>query len=261
MHRIFFILGFYLLPFTALAQTWEAGISIGTSGYMGDINPVKPYNFTDRAIGGLIKHNFNGYWSAKAGFVQAMIRAHDANSNNPQQRDRNLHFRSNLSELSLQVEFNLFNYLPGELPGFGSRRFSPFIFTGVSGITFNPVTNRDTGEEIELQPLQTEGVDYKKYALSVPYGVGVKYNIKGSFNIIGELGYRTAFTDYLDDVSGKYLDFSVVLPASPLTEELASRSGSKPMPGTQRGDFRPRDTYMFALVSLTYTFVPAKCFF
>src|SRR5690606_299203 len=128
MRRIPLIFCFFLLPFLAAAQTWEAGVSAGASGYMGDINPVKTYKFTDGAIGGLVKYNFNGYWSAKASFVQAMIRAHDKDSDNPQQVERNLHFRSALSELSLQVEFNLFNYLPGMLPGFGAKRFSPYIF-------------------------------------------------------------------------------------------------------------------------------------
>ncbi|MHB1178548.1 MAG: DUF6089 family protein, partial [Daejeonella sp.] len=122
MRRLLLTVYFFAQIFTAFAQTWEAGVSAGAAGYMGDINPVKPYKFTDIAYGGQVKRNFNGYWSAKLGFMQGKIRGDDAKSSNAYQNDRNLNFRSDISELSLQVELNLFNYLPGGLPGFGSRR-------------------------------------------------------------------------------------------------------------------------------------------
>ncbi len=259
MRRLVLIILFFSQSLIALAQTWEVGVSAGASGYMGDISPVKIYNFTDPAFGGLVKRNFNGYWSAKVGFMQGKIQGDDRKSNNPDQLNRNLNFRSDITELSLQLEFNFFNYLPGLLPGFGSKRLSPYIFTGVSGVSFNPVTDYN-GDEIELRPLQTEAVEYKKHAISIPYGAGVKYNLKGNWNIIGEIGYRTAFTDYLDDLSGRYPDFSITPPASGLTEALSDRSlNVADRRGQQRGDFRKRDTYMITAISLTYTFVPIKC--
>ena len=259
MRRLLLLVCFLIQGYFAAAQTWEAGVSLGASGYMGDISPVKPYNFTDLAFGAQIKRNFNGYLSAKIGYMAGKIRGDDAKSSNSYQIDRNLNFRSELSELSLQLEFNLFNYLPGVLPGFGAKRISPYIFTGAAAVNYNPVTDYN-GSEIELRPLETEAVSYKKYALSIPYGAGVKYNIKGNWNLIGELGYRTAFTDYLDDISGRYPDFTAVPPASTVSPFLSDRSLSQSgIAGKQRGDFRPRDTYMFSVISLTYTFVSIKC--
>ena len=257
MRRLILVICFSLASFFAQSQTWEVGVSAGASGYMGDINPVKPYKFTDPAFGAQFKRNFNGHWSAKASFMQGRIQGDDAKSSNTYQIDRNLHFRSTISELSLQMEFNLFNYLPGGLPGFGSRKFSPYLFTGVGAIAFNPVA--DYNGETELHPLQTEAVDYKKNAISIPYGAGVKYNVKGNWNLISEIGYRTAFTDYLDDVSGRYPDFTVTPAASPLSRALSYRSLTPSTAGDQRGDFRPRDTYIFTAISLTYTFVSIKC--
>lgn len=259
MRWLIFVICFLSQSFIAFSQTWEVGVSAGAAGYMGDLQPVKPYKFTDPVFGGQFKRNFNGHWSAKVGFMRGTIQGDDAKSSNAYQIDRNLHFRAALTELSLQAEFNLFNYLPGGLPGFGSRRFSPYIFTGAGGVAFNPVADYN-GSEIELNPLQTENVDYKKQALSAIYGAGIKYNLKGNWNIIGEIGYRTAFTDYLDDVSGRYPDFAANPPASPVTPALSDRSLSQSgSPGVQRGDFRPRDTYMFTAISLTYTFVSIKC--
>lgn len=242
------------------AQTWEAGGFIGSSGYMGDINPVRPDKFTDPAFGALVKRNFNAYWSAKLNFMQGKVRADDAKSSNPYQIERNLNFYSSVSELSLQVEFNLFKYMPGEIMGYGGRRLSPYIFTGFASFSFNPKTNYN-GSEVELIPVQTEAVLYKGNAFSIPYGAGIKYNVKGNLSLIAEIGYRTAFTDYLDDISGRYPDFIAIAPASTYTVQLSDRSIAPKIgaPGTQRGDFRPRDTYMFTGISLTYTFVPIKC--
>lgn len=259
MRIILLIVCLFSQLFIASAQTWEIGVSAGASGYMGDINPLKPQKFTDPAFGAQVKRNFNGYWSAKLNLLRGKVQGDDAKSSNAYQNDRNLNFRSELNELSLQVELNFFNYLPGLLPGFGAKRVSPYIFTGLAGVTFNPVTDYN-GSPIELQPLQTEGIKYNKYALSVPYGAGFKYNVSGNFNLTGEIGYRTAFTDYLDDISGRYPDFIANPPARTLSATLSDRSISQSgTPGTQRGDFRKRDTYMFTTISLTYTFVSTKC--
>ena len=37
----------FLIIFNVSAQTWEVGGFLGGSGYMGDINPVRPYKVTD----------------------------------------------------------------------------------------------------------------------------------------------------------------------------------------------------------------------
>ncbi|MDP3470208.1 MAG: DUF6089 family protein [Daejeonella sp.] len=258
MRRLVLVIVFFSGSFLASAQTWELGGSLGAMGYMGDINPVKAYKLTDPAFGVQIKRNFDGYWSAKLNYMYGKVRASDAASSNTYQVERNLDFHSPVSEFSMQVEFNLFRYMAGADYGFATRKLSPYLFTGIASFSYNPLTKHN-GDEIELRLVQTENVAYKKSAISVPYGAGVKYNISGKWTIIAEIGYRTAFTDYLDDISGRYVDFNVVSPASPLTMTLADRSTPPQIAGTQRGDFRPRDTYMFAGVGLTYTFIPIKC--
>jgi hypothetical protein len=244
----------------AKAQTWEIGGFLGSSGYMGDINPIRPQKFTNFAYGAQFKRNFDGYWSAKIAYMNGKIQGDDAKSSNVNQRDRNLSFYSNLSELSLQVEFNFFKYLAGDMYSYGNKRFSPYLFTGGAFLSFEPMTNY-LGEKVALRLAETEAVNYKNKAISIPYGIGIKYNIMGNFNIIGEIGYRTAFTDYLDDISGRYPDFSVIPIKSPISQALSDRSDFPKVgfPGTQRGDFRPRDTYMFAGITLSFTFVPIQC--
>lgn len=259
MHKIFFLILFLgCMLSDASAQSWEIGGFVGGSGYMGDINPEDPSKFTDLALGGQIKRNIDPYWSFKFSALHGKIRGEDAASSNLYQQQRNLSFHSSLTEASLQTEFNFFNYIPGV----SKKKFTPYLFTGVSAVLFNPRTVYN-GTEYDLADYNTEAVDYKTYAIAIPYGAGIKYNIVRNWNLIGEVGYRTALTDYLDDLSTIYPDKNQLVNND--SRALSDRSGENSgvyygAAGTQRGDFRKRDTYMFAGISLTYTFVSQKCY-
>lgn len=259
MHKVILLIFFLTGFFSDLrAQSWEVGGFAGSSGYMGDINPANPGKFTDLAFGGQLKRNIDPYWSFKLSGTHGKIRADDSKSSNEYQRQRNLSFYSGITELSLQTEFNFFNYIPGV----SKKIFTPYLFTGISGVLFNPKTNYN-GTEFELSNYDTEAADYKTYAIAIPYGAGIKYNITRNWNLIGELGYRTALTDYLDDISTVYPDKNNLI--NNVARALSDRSGEITgvyygAQGTQRGDFRKRDTYMFAGISLTYTFVSQKCY-
>ncbi|MXV17787.1 DUF6089 family protein [Hufsiella ginkgonis] len=257
----FFLLLLILTPGRSYSQTWEVGGFMGGSGYAGDLNPVKLHRATDLAFGGQIKRNFNPVWALKLNIMHGTVRANDAASDDPQNRQRNLSFFSPVTEFGLQLEFNFFKYVPS----LSSKLYTPYLFTGVGQVTFNPKTKYD-GNTYQLSLYGTEGQNvndtYRKAAVSVPYGAGVKYNVAGKWSLIGEIGYRTAFTDYLDDVSGRYPDKSLLINATAVA--LSDRSGEQTgvytgVYGTQRGDFRKRDTYMFMGISLTYTIIPNKC--
>ena len=257
--RKFLLFAFLLLGSSwqyASAQSWDVGGFVGSSGYMGDINPTRPYKFTDLAVGAQVKRNFDGYWSAKLNLMHGKIQGDDALSPNEQQRDRNLSFYSAITEATAQVEFNFFKYQASVF-----RKYSPYLFTGVGGVMFNPKAEFQ-GSERTLRDLKTEGQEHKydPIAITVPYGAGIKYNITGNWNLIGEIGYRTVFTDYLDDVSQRYPgpNFSTDPVAQALSDPSIGRIGA---PGTQRGDFRKHDTYMFVGLSLTFTFVSDKCYY
>ncbi len=81
---------------------------------------------------------------------------------------------------------------------------------------------------------------------------------------MADIGYRNPTTDYLDDVSGNYADKARFI--SPLAAALSDRSGEKTgiytgAAGTQRGDGRKRDTYLFVNFTLSFTFVTANCYY
>ncbi|RYY30067.1 MAG: hypothetical protein EOP41_01415 [Sphingobacteriaceae bacterium] len=261
MRNLYGLLLLLLISSGAFAQKWEVGGFAGSSGYMGEFNEINPLKLTDFALGAAVKYNFNPYFSARLGYTYGTIRGADSTASSQQLRDRNLSFYSGLNELALTGELNFFKYEPG----ISVKRWSPFIFSGVALVGYNPQANYN-GTTYDLRSLKTEGQqkEYSSTAISIPYGVGLKVNFYKSWNLALELGYRTAFTGYLDDVSGNYADKNSMPNA--YSRIFADRSGEKTgiytgSTGSQRGDLRSRDTYMMAGFSLSFTFLSQKCFY
>lgn len=252
---------FICISVSVSAQTWEVGGALGGAGYIGDLNTnvIKP---SGGSAGVFLKRNFNGYLALKLNFSYAKISGADSTSGNQQIRDRNLSFVDALNESSLQAEFNFMKYIPDAT----RNRYTPYVFIGVGVISYAPRANYN-GAEISLRSLLTEGQasPYKNNAVIIPYGVGFKYNFKGKWTVAAEVGYRYTNTDYLDDVSGVYADKSKL--PNQTSVILSDRSGERTggsyigSPGSQRGDFRPHDIYMFAGFTISYTFVTQKCYF
>ena len=258
-----FVVFLFLLfiSFNLQAQTWEVGGSIGAAGYMGDLNTSNPLKPTGVSLGAFVQRNFDGYLSAKLNYDFGHISGADNTSSNPQIRARNLSFMDNLNEVSVIWEFNFFKYVPEA----GQNRFTPFIYAGLGVVGYNPQAVYE-GQTYDLRPLMTEGESkpYSSLAFAIPYGAGIKYNFSGKWNFIADLGYRNPSTDYLDDVSGKYPNPAKL--TSPIAQALSDRSGELTgtnigAPGSQRGDLRPKDTYWFLNISISFTFVSSKCYY
>lgn len=254
-----------LLSFSSFAQRFEVGINAGGSSYLGDLNQYNPVKISGLNAGAFVKLNFDPHWGLGLHYNYGKIKANDADSKNEEFRNRNLNFSTSLNEASLLLDFNLFDLYADN----GRRKFTPYIFLGGGLAIFEPKTNY-MGDEYKLRLYNTEGQaeSYKKYAITIPYGVGVRYKLKEQWTVFSQIGYRTAFTDYLDDVSGVYPDVNAWnnTGTSAISYALSDRSGevnggvNSYGPGVQRGDFRKRDTYMFVGIGITYTFVSSKCF-
>lgn len=256
---------FFTSYLPVFAQQVEVGGHLGGAGYIGDLNPYHPVKISGISGGAFVKLNFNPHLGLGFHYNYGEIKAKDAHFNYEQFRDRNLSFSTPLHEVSLLLDFNLFN-----LYAYNRKtRITPFIFTGIAEVIFDPKTSYQ-GNDYKLKRYMTEGQSspYKGYALAIPYGVGIKYKLRNNWTIYTQIGYRAAFTDYLDDVSGVYAP-SNSWPATgqeaAVSRALADRSGEVTgvnlgQPGTQRGDFRKRDHYMFVGIGISYTFVSQKCF-
>jgi hypothetical protein len=259
----FCVLIWAFLSSSALAQRSELGVFAGGSFYLGDLNPSGLFSQTQPAFGAVYRFNLTTRWTLRANFLTGMVMADDAISGTP---ERNLHFRSRVNEFSIQAEINFLTYFTGSQ----NHRFSPFLFGGVGAFTFNPqarVPDMDNpldrgGRWIDLAPLFTEGQGamadgdtefpsvYNTTQLVIPFGFGFKFSLNRTFSLGVEWGMRLTFTDYLDDVSGFYVDPSILVGTYAIM--MADRSLNGPqIPGTQRGNSNNRDWYSFAGITLT----------
>lgn len=244
---------------SARSQVMEVGVNAGAGGYMGDLNPRNPFEVSGVAFGAFVKGNLDPYWAVGLHYNYGKIADNDATSFDATFRRRNLNFSTPLHEFSLQVDFNFLEYFSGG----GVKNWTPYIFTGIGAVMFNPKAEYD-GQKYELKYYETEGKSYKKYALSIPYGVGLKYRISDHLALFTQMGYRTAHTDYLDDVGDRYplLDvYGKVDAGNPKTINLSNPSVPYTAnPGGQRGNFVKRDTYFFMHIGISYTFLSDKCY-
>jgi len=224
---------------------------------MGDLNQNNPLKITGPSIGIYGKRNFSAYAGLRLNYTYGQISGNDANSSNEQFRERNLKFKTSLSELSTILDINFFDF-----PINDYKRITPYVFAGVGFVVFKPKVEFD-GKTYRLDRYATEGQEngYKNFALTIPYGAGVRYNYRENWSVFSEIGYRTAHTDYLDDVSGVYPVNPVIITSGDQQLNLSDPSAAKiGVPGTQRGDFRKRDTYLFVSIGISFTFVSSKCF-
>ncbi len=165
---------------------------------------------------------------------------------------RNLNFKSKISEISLIAEFHpLFMFVDWSLrDDRDPPRLSPYLAIGVGYFSFNPQAKSRRGDWIDLQPLSTEGqgfIEYperKPYKLSqmnIPIGGGIRYELSSAFNLRAEFMYRKLTTDYLDDVSTRYIDntiFQNYFSGAQLQDAID-------MASNQRTNIDPANSYIF----------------
>ena len=264
MKKIFLYLIISIFALNSFSQSQEIGLFLGTSYYLGDLNRNEHIGKNNNpAFGVLYKLNHrNNRYSLRLQFLYGKIEAYDFQSKNEWQQNRNLNFSSNIFELGAIFEVSLWEYEVGNVH---ENQFSPFLFIGVSGFNFKP-KGRYNGNWYELQPLGTEGQGtslnksepYKLNQLAIPMGIGYKSNITSNFSFSIEWGARLLFTDYLDDVSKKYVNPTVLAnEAGILTPDLADRSisqlGDRNI-GVNRGNSNLNDWYFFTGFTFTYSF-------
>lgn len=255
-----------IFPIFLSAQDAEIGLMFGSSAYSGDITPSsKLLSSGDRhaALSLFGRMDFNRYMAGRVNFTFGKISGNDAVAESAGLRRRNLSFQSSIIELSAVGEFN-----PLGSNSLG-RRFKPYLYGGIAIFHFNPEANY-SGQLVELQPLGTEGqgmdgfdAKYRLTQFAVPLGIGARYQVTERINIGFDIGLRKTFTDYLDDVSGSYVNYNDLLAGNgQLAAALGNRQGeltetNEPVildTGAQRGNDAKQDWYYTAGVTVSYQF-------
>ena len=205
------------------------GGGVGISNYFGDLAPNNTRVSTNL---GYTRSYLTGYYlqrvhpnvTIRGALSWMTLRGDDysvANATSPDWSDlgrytRNLSFRNNIFELS---GVGLFELFPTDRGYLRRNFFNPYGLLGLSIFTHNPqtktpqTTKGPKSDWVDLRPLGTEGQltgiagtpkMYSLIQIGVPIGLGFRYRLLDKFDLSLELGYRFVFTDYIDDVSGRY---------------------------------------------------------
>jgi len=262
--RIIALLLVVLFTSNIQAQKSEIGIGLGVSSYIGDLSSPELntyFNQSHPAVQVFYNYYFNQKLNTRISLGATILSANDNKSSKQWQLERNLSFKTNLVEANGVIEYNIFGI---------SNLINPYVYGGVNVFHFNPKTLYDD-EWVELQPLGTEGQGsvihpelqkYKLYDISMIFGAGLKVKLTNSITISAEVGWRRTNTDYLDDVSGNYINYyelrrtngELAADLSDRTKEYFNSTQTIDREsGTKRGGERIKDYYAISYLNFVYT--------
>jgi len=261
-------------PEVRAQYAWDIGVHLGGANYLGEMGGKEltrrdfvwdmKLGQTRWAVGGFARRKINRLFSINTGLMHLRIQGADALSTNRPRVGRNLNFRNDMFEWYLRPEFTI--YQDNDLGGRGRYRtdFRLFGYAGIGVFYHNPTGQLDReGEFVPLRPLNTELVDYSRFGFAIPAGIGLHFTKKRRHRFGWDLGWRTTFTDYLDDASTVYAD-PALLPSQQAidmanqTRFVYDRDPTLPhpnnySPGSKRGDPTHNDSYL--TMTFTYSYV------
>ncbi len=270
MKRILILLIFIALTGELAAQSFFkykrgrdiiASVGTGYSTYFGELKDDGDYFDAKPNLNIGLQYFFSPRVGARMEATWFKIGGDDAKTEEGGKYKRNLSFVSNNFELNL---VGIIQAFPNGVKYYQRPPFNVYGFVGIGFLYFNPKAELD-GKKYALQPIHTEGVNYSRFAIVIPYGIGIKFKASPFFNIGIEGGYRQTFTDYLDDVSSTYIDYNS-FEAGSVAQQLADRipknddgtnSRSPYEAGTFRGNPETNDSYFIMNVKLEF-YLPSQ---
>lgn len=264
---------------------YEVGLNFGPSFFLGDLGGirgegktfVKDVNFPfTKLMKGVYVNYYPAEWiGLRAAVNIGQLEAHDSIIKDKggweqDRKERNLGFRSKLFEAYAALEI----YPTVFFEGYDGLQFKlrPYGIIGFGMFHFNPkaqyIHPNGQREWVELKPLRLEGQgmaeypDRKEYSLwqkEIPMGFGAKYYLKENMYIGLEILHRKTFTDYIDDVSTKYIDpalFSNYLTPDQAIkarqlmyrENFYNPTVNRPYINQQRGDPKENDAFFSGML-------------
>lgn len=218
---------------------WALGINFGMTDLWGDVGTKKildHYNngkYLNRPcfMGGLfgrytihpalavrLAASYGTLYASDSWNENKAVAADFTSSDYYQRYVRNLEVRTNIWEGNLMFEFNPRRLNIG--PRSARGRFNPYLLAGFGYFHYNPQgiypdrAGNVASKWINLKDLHLEGdgfgagypAEIKYWQMEVPFGLGVRWDLGQYLDLGVEYVYHYCFTDYLDNVSGTYID-------------------------------------------------------
>jgi hypothetical protein len=256
----------------------DFGLNLGASTYIGEIgepgetdnieNPF-PFYIIPRAarynLGGFYRYNFNRNIAARFEMNWVRVAGADSLSKEPSRIGRNLSFRTDIFEFSLQGEYAFL--VRNNISRRSKIDFRASAHAGMGYMIYYPKAQLNDRWR-SLRSLATEGLEnqYGTGSVIIPMGLGYSFTFQRQFRLGMDFTYRFTFTDYIDDISTDFASPDEL----PFIEsaEFANRSAEAyargdtdlpdPIyysPGYKRGNPETNDGYFMLQIKASY-FIP-----
>jgi opacity protein-like surface antigen len=182
MKRILLLFLFTLsINFIFSQSKTELGVFAGTSYYQGDINKSKLFYSPSAVYGVILKYNLSNHLSTSLKGYYGKLSGSDSDFSNLENQLRGASFSATLIDISALIEFNFLPYTSSGYIKKNNNRFTPFIFLGIGG---NYIFSSGGFEN----------------PITIPFGLGIKYNIFERLTLGIEWSYKKTFNDEIDGV-------------------------------------------------------------
>ncbi|MGE0089564.1 MAG: DUF6089 family protein [Bacteroidales bacterium] len=175
---VFFLFSFF---FTSGQGKAEYGVFLGTASYNGDINHSKLFYSPSIGVGLLANYNLSKHLVVGLKGLYGSLNGSGDYFNLDENEMVQTTFSTSVIDISAIVEFNFMSYTSSGFIKKNDERFTPFVFLGIGG-------NYVFGSSDNSAPV------------SIPFGLGFKYNIFERVTMGLEWSFRKTFNDTIDGV-------------------------------------------------------------
>ena len=228
MQKLIFTFLLLLISLFGYSQTYEVGLSLGGTNFVGDIGSTKYFSPTNAGFGMVAKWNRSNRHSFRFSALYLPISAFDEKSDEARKIFRDFEFTNSVKELSLGLEFTWWEWDLHK----GGRQTTPYMYTGITVINYGALA------------LATDGT-FKAYddnwSMAIPMVFGVKTNLLQRIILSAEFGARYSFTDNIDGSNPEDLSL-------PVDKDL------------NFGNLNTNDWYFYTAITLTYAFGRKPCY-
>lgn len=186
---------FFLIGFLAIKTFGQPSVDIGIFGgagtYFGDMTKIDIQKSVNPAYGGFVRYNFNPRYALRFNVINGSIGA-DGKFDQAAWS-----FKKNVLDISLLFEFNYLKYIVGDKV----TPWTTFIFGGVGMQTYNYEMNQQKlGPIVDPTYFTYANLSGPVMTATIPFGLGVKYNLSKRWGLGIEGGLRKSFSDKLDNL-------------------------------------------------------------
>lgn len=196
---IFFIIVFSFLAFLLKAQSnffkkSHIGVNAGVTNYTGSLNQ----SHFKAGVGLHAEYEITGNIHARINLFITELYASDSTISNfgPDKRENNYYFKSNLNELSLIGQYDIFDLNKG-------KKITPYVFAGIALYDYKPY--QEVGYYNESNQLRyanlamSQSEKFSNQQIAFPVGIGIKYAFSSNMRIFAEGNYRITTNQFLDN--------------------------------------------------------------